>query len=79
MGNNFVGKMEGRFYPYCSENCPCLKIYGDKETFWAGAQEVVAQDYVTCENYNFCKNFVSAIRDGRIDIGIKKVSNVDTK
>lgn len=79
MANNFTGKLEGKFHPFCSENCPCLKVYGEKETFWAGSEEVVASNYVTCENYSFCKEFVPAIRDGRVDINAGSVSNVDTK
>lgn len=79
MANNFTGKLEGRFHPFCNENCPCLKVYGDKESFWAGSEEIVASNYVTCENYSFCKDFVPAIRDDRVDINAVSVSNVDTK
>ena len=79
MGNNFTGKLECRFHPFCSENCPCLKVYCDEVTFWAGSEEVVASNYVTCENYSFCKDFVPAIRDGRVNINAAGVSNVDTK
>ena len=78
MENNFTGKLESRFHPFCSESCPCLKVYSDKETFWAGSEEVVASNYVTCENYSFCQDFVQAIRDGRVNINATGVSNVDT-
>ena len=78
MEKNFTGKLEGRFHPFCSENCPCLKVYGDKVTFWAGSEEVVANNFVTCENYSFCQDFVKAIRDGRVNINADSVYNVDT-
>lgn len=76
MEGNFTGKLEGRFHSFCSEKCPCLKVYGDKETFWAGSEEVVASNYVTCENYSFCKDFVQAIRDDRVNINAPSVSDV---
>lgn len=79
MANNFTGKLEGRFHPFCNENCPCLKVYSDKESFWADSEEIVASNYVTCENYSFCKDFVPAICDGRVDINAVSVSNVDTR
>lgn len=76
MEKNFTGKLEGRFHPFCSENCPCLKVYGDKVTFWAGSEEVVANNFVTCENYSFCQDFVKAIRDGRVNINAASVSDI---
>lgn len=78
MAENFVGKMDSLFHPFCSEKCPCLNVCHEKQTFNVDNIELEVESFLTCEHYEVCAKLVPAIRDGRVNINAMDVSNVDT-
>lgn len=71
------GQIEALGHSWCTMQCPLFEPEIQKSEFYSNEELYAAFCHVTCANSGFCKEFVSAAKEGKIKLPLSSDRGCD--